>query len=198
MVTKTTAFMQFAVAVAVLIFAPLLFEVAFRNKLSGGMHVLPWALVYCSLFSLFVIVQNYLWCAERAGLSSLALLIGLIVSVSAGLVLLPAYGLQGAVWSATCANIVALGAMYFLSAMLGMRFDRGTWILTIAPISVGLGLWPAMAVLIAVIAVMLTTNWIFTAVEKRQLTDLAGGYVVKLGQLVGRRPARACVNSGAT
>jgi polysaccharide transporter, PST family len=197
MVAKTTALVQFAAAVAVLMAAPLLFEVAFRNKLSGGMSVLPWALVYCSLFSLFVIVQNYLWCAERAGLSSLALFVGLTVSISANFLLLPVYGLQGAVWSATCANIVALGAMYAFSAMLGMRFDRGTWILSIAPISVGLGLWPALGVFVGVLTLMLATDWIFTAAEKRQLAGLAGGYITKVRQLIGRSHTGRCVNSAA-
>jgi polysaccharide transporter, PST family len=195
MVTKTTALVQFVAAVAVLLAAPLLFEVAFRNKLSGGLEVLPWTLVYCSFFSLFAIAQNYLWCAERAGLSSLSLLLGLVAGVGSGLMLVPSYGLHGAVWAATCANLVALGSMYFFSELLGMRFDRGTWLATFAPISVGLGLAPAAVVLIALLFAALATNQIFTRREKHQLRLAAAGYLMRARQLIQRRASTACADA---
>ena len=195
MVTKTTAMLQFAASIAVVLAAPLLFEVAFRNKLSGGMQVLPWTLAYCGLFGLFAISQNYLWCVEKAGLSSLSLLLGLIVGIGASLVLLPIYGLHGAVWAATCANVVALGTMYVFSQLLGMRFDRGTWVATFAPLSVGFGLWPALTVLLFLTVVTVTTNQIYSAVEKQQLRKAALSYVNKVRQLFRRRVGSACADA---
>ena len=38
----------FATAVAVVVAAPLLFDVALRGKFPGGQAVLPWTLVYCT------------------------------------------------------------------------------------------------------------------------------------------------------
>src|SRR4029079_4162150 len=112
----------------------LLFEVAFQNKYQGGMVVLPWTLAYCTWFGTIAVAQNYLWCAERAALGSLSLVVGLLLNISLNLVLLPRFGLQGAVWSTTAANLVTLALTYEFSRRYGMRVDRGTWLLTLAPL----------------------------------------------------------------
>ena len=64
---KLFGFALSAGAVAVLLAAPLLFELAFRNKFPGGQAVLPWTLVYCTWFGLSLVLQNYLFCARRPG-----------------------------------------------------------------------------------------------------------------------------------
>ena len=97
-----------AASVLVLFGAPLLFELGFRNKFAGGLAVLPWTLIYCTWFGVLAVAQNYLWCAERAGLASLPLLVGLLTNVACQVVLLPRFGLYGAVWSTTIANFTAL------------------------------------------------------------------------------------------
>ena len=79
-----------AAAVAMLAVAPLLFQVAFRGKYAGGLAVMPWTLIYCSWFGLTIVAQKYLWCAERVGLVSVALLAGLAVNVGLNLLLVAA------------------------------------------------------------------------------------------------------------
>jgi len=76
---KMLAFGLTAASGAVLFVAPWLFGVAFQGKFSGGMAVLPWTLTYCVWFGVGVVAQQYLWCAERAGLVGLAMGVGLAV-----------------------------------------------------------------------------------------------------------------------
>ena len=71
-------------SVTTLFLGPLLFQVAFQNKFHGGLLVLPWTLAYCTWFGTIAVAQNYLWCAERPGMSSLALLVGLALNILAG------------------------------------------------------------------------------------------------------------------
>ena len=101
---KLFGFALFAAAVAVLVAAPLLFRWRFAASFPGGEAVLPWTLVYCTWFGLSLVVQNYLLCAEKARLASVALACGLVLSVLLNLVLLPRLGLEGAVLSTTAAN----------------------------------------------------------------------------------------------
>jgi hypothetical protein len=85
--------------------------------------------------------------------------------------------------------------MYWFSQRLGMRFDRGTWIATFAPMSVGLGLWPALVILMFVLIAAMATNQIYTAVEKRQLREAAAGYLTKIRQLAQRRVGSTCADA---
>ena len=129
----------------VLICAPFLFNTVLGGKFSGGLEQLPLTLVYCTWFGTLAVAQNYLWCAEKAWLSSVALLVGLLVNVSLDLVLLPRVGLHGAVIATTAANFMALLLIYLLNGRLGMRIDRGTWILAAVPMLLWLG--PTVAAL---------------------------------------------------
>ena len=65
-----------------------------------GLAVLPWTLVCCTWFGLSLISQNYLLCAEKARLASVALACGLALNIPLNLLLLPRCGLEGAVLSA--------------------------------------------------------------------------------------------------
>ena len=168
---KLLSLTLFAVSIGVLFFGPLLFEIAFRNKFQGGLVILPWTLAYCGWFGTIALAQNYLWCAERPGLSSLALLAGLVVNIGFNLLLLPTYGLEGAVWATTLANLTALVLVYVFSSRNGMHVDRGTWILSLAPMTLCLGPWVALGALVGLGVVAFTGTSIFTRQEKRQIAE---------------------------
>ena len=104
---------------------PLLVQHGVGRQVRGGLEQLPLTLVYCTWFGTLAVAQNYLWCAEKAWLSSVALVVGLVVNVSLDLVLLPRVGLHGAVIATTAANFIALLLIYLLNNRLGMRIDRG-------------------------------------------------------------------------
>jgi O-antigen/teichoic acid export membrane protein len=168
---KLLAITLLAASTAVLFVAPPLFEVALRNKFQGGLHVLPCTLAYCAWFGLFAVAQNYLWCAERAALSNLPLLVGLILNVLLNLLWLPTYGLPGAVWATTVSNFAALLLTYEFSRRHGMQIDAGTWVASLAISGLCFGPWTALCALAVVVFLALSTDRLLHPDEKQQLLD---------------------------
>jgi PST family polysaccharide transporter len=177
--------------VAVLVASPYLFEFAFHSKFAGGLAVLPWTLAYCNWSGMNGVAQNYLWCAEKARLGCLALLVGLCISIGLNLVLLPRFGLHGAVWATSAANFVALGLVYAMNYWSGMRVDRGTLLLSLLPLGLVMGPLVACGVLVLVSAIAVATNWFFNADEKQHLLSAAQGYLSKLERFRWRKRVRA-------
>ena len=179
-VLKALDLSLFAASVVTLIFAPFLFNTVLGGKYAAGLDQLPLTLVYCIWFGTVAVAQNYLWCAEKAWLSSMALLVGLLVNVSLDLVLLPRIGLHGAVMATTAANFTALLLIYLLNDRLGMRIARGTWMLAAIPMLLWLGPTVAALGLVVVSAVSLWTDWLFSHEERQHLLGPATGLWKKI------------------
>jgi PST family polysaccharide transporter len=186
---KLVGFVLVCGAVAVLLAAPLLFNVALKGKFEGGLIVLPWTLVYCIWFGLAMTTGNYLWCAEKARLASLALLVGLAVNVGLNLLLLPRMGLLGAVLATTAANLVALVLICVFSQLLGFHTDLGTRVVFALPVALCLGPWLAVVVVLAVILEAVRSDRLLSGEEKQQLAE---GYRQYLQRLKNLRLVRAC------
>ncbi|HEV3021334.1 MAG TPA: lipopolysaccharide biosynthesis protein [Pirellulales bacterium] len=158
-------------SVAVQLVSPWLFGVALAGKFAGGLAVLPWTLASCVWGSLAVVATNYLWCAERARLPSMALAMGLVVNVVLNLSLLPYLGLLGAALATAGANLIVLLVMYAASLACGLRIDPGVWLISLLPAALALGPWVALASLAAVALLTLTGERLFDADEKLSLAD---------------------------
>jgi O-antigen/teichoic acid export membrane protein len=157
---------------AILAVAPWLFGWAFAGKYAGGLAVLPLTLTYCVWFGVIGIAQNYLWCAERARIGSLAVLVGVVSNVLLNLLLLPRYGLAGAVAATAVANFLALALTCLFSHRAGMTFDRGAWLAMLLPPLFVLG--PLMcAAALAVFAVLMLRGEVVLTWEDRRQLDLA-------------------------
>jgi O-antigen/teichoic acid export membrane protein len=180
---KLLALALTAVSAAVLLAAPLLFNVAFQGKYAQGLAVLPWTLVYCVWLGAAMVAQQYLWCAERASLVSLALLAGLLVSVAMNILLLPRLGLLGAVLATSAANLVTLALILSFNRRLGFRVDRGLWIVLAAPLSLCLGPWIALLVLAAVALEGLHSDRLLSQAEKRRLAAGCAEYLGRIRNL---------------
>jgi O-antigen/teichoic acid export membrane protein len=178
---KLFGFALFAGAVAVLLAAPLLFTVALRDKFPCGEAVLPWTLIYCTWFGLWLVMQDYLLCAEKARLASAALACGLVLNVLLNLVLLPRLGLEGAVLSTTAANALSLGLICLFNRRLGFHLDKGAMLVILLPMLLCLGPWVALAGLATVVADGIWDDRLFSPEEKQQI---AGG-VAQCGKRFG-------------
>jgi O-antigen/teichoic acid export membrane protein len=178
---KVFGFLLFAGAVAVLIGAPLLFEVAFRSKFPDGMAVLPWTLIYCTWFSLSLLVQNYLFCAEKARLLSVAMAAGLALNVVLNLVLLPRLGLEGAVLSTVAANAISLGLICYFNRRLGFHLDGGGHLILALPMALCLGRWIALLTLVLVLADAIWADRLLAPEEKQRLAERIGQYGKRFG-----------------
>ena len=131
---------------------------------------MPWTLVYCTWFGLTIVAQKYLWCAERVGLVSVALGVGLAVNVTLNLILLPRLGLLGAVLATAAANAVCLVLVMAMSSRLGFSVHRGTWVALALPLLVGLGPWTAALCLAAVGLGVVSSDSLLSREEKHILT----------------------------
>jgi len=168
---KLLGFALTAASGAVLFVAPWLFGVAFQGKFAGGMAVLPWTLTYCVWFGVGIVAQQYLWCAERAGLLGLAMGAGLAVNVALNLILLPRLGLLGVVLAAAAANLIALFLILGFSRLAGFNAHRGLWIILSATPAICLGPWVAVGVLSAVALEAIRSDNILSSAEKRRLLE---------------------------
>ena len=120
LVLKLTSLVMLAGGVVVLWAAPLLFHVAFEGRYDEGLAVLPWTLTYCVWYSLLLVAQNYIWCAEKdeAGAPS-RWRPAWRSTLRFNIVLIPAWGLLGAVISTTVATGLGHGR-----AVLDQRTGR--------------------------------------------------------------------------
>ena len=187
LILKLFGFGLVVAAVAVLFAAPLLFGVAFGGKFAAGLAVLPWTLTYCTWFAMAAVTQNYLWCAEKARLASLALLIGLLLNVGLNLLLLPRLGLLGAVLATTAANLVALVLICVFNHLLGFHLDRGVRVVFALPPAICLGPWIASLVLLAVVLEAVSSERLLSREEKNLLVAGWEKYTAKFRRLIGFR-----------
>ena len=127
-----------------------------------------------------MLLQTYLWCAERASVASLVALLGVAVNVALNLLLLPRMGLQGAVLATAMANGLALLLMVALSSRYGFRVHRGTLVGLLLPISIPAGLYVVLFMLAAVVAEIVLSDGYFTHEEKRRDWSGLGQYLGKL------------------
>jgi O-antigen/teichoic acid export membrane protein len=170
-VLKLTSLAAFAGGVCVLLVAPVLFGVALKGKYEGGLTVLPLTLSYCAFNGIAMVALTYLWCAERTFLSVLPMAAALIVNVVLNLVLVPHYGLAGAVIGTTIANFGCLATVYWLSHLMGMRFDSGTLVLSGLPAALVAGPEMAVPVLAVVLAAVSICPTLFNGDERKQFSE---------------------------
>jgi O-antigen/teichoic acid export membrane protein len=157
------------IATAVLIAAPLLFDVAFAGKFRAGREILPWVLATAVWTGLAGIAFNYLWCAERLGLCALSLALGVSVNIALNFWWIPAFGLLGAVLATCVAQFLQLAVVYRLSRAFGMPLDGGLWLLTAAPVLLGTGVWGGVAISALMVAGTVFGTVLFTGTEKTRI-----------------------------
>jgi PST family polysaccharide transporter len=194
---KLVGFGLSVAAVGVLVIAPLLFGVAFQGKFDDGLAILPWTLCYCLWFGMFMVLENYLWCAEKARMAGLALGVGLAVNVGLNLLLLPTLGLLGAVLATTVANAVVLGMICWFNYRLGFSLDAGLRVTLVLPLAVCLGPALAAVVLLAVAFEAARGERLLSPDEKRHLVDGFLKYSERLARVpwLGAKLARMAPRS---
>lgn len=171
-ILKITSLVMLAGGVVVLWVAPVIFHTAFAGKLDNGLAVMPWTMTYCVWYSLFLVAQNYAWCAERARHALLPLIAGLVINVLIDLALIPTWGLLGAVVGTTVSTGVAIAVLYWINSLSGMQLQRGMIVFTIAPVFLCGGAWCGAAALLLIIVAMPFSRALVTTDERTELTQL--------------------------
>ena len=178
-------------AIAILALAGPLFSIVLAGKYAGGLEVLPWTLTYCVWFSLALMVEVYLWTAERPGMACLVFFIGLTVNIVLNYLLVPVWGLYGAVVATAAGNAAALLLAIVFSWRAGLKFDGAVALIAVLPATLLLGVVPAACVWIVAAAIAWKTNWFFDGQQKHIIYETVGGYVNRIKTTL----ARSCANA---
>jgi len=177
---KLTGIGMIGFGVCVLLFAPFLFDVILQGKYNNGLAVLPWTLAGCIWYGIYALAQNYLWCAEKTRMAILPLAIGLTINIALNLVLLPIWGLYGAVLATAIASLICLISILLISRHYGLALDRGTWLCALAPLSLPAGPIVATLALLLLLTLAIATNQILNTDEHTQLRQLISNAINKL------------------
>ena len=179
--------------VAVLWICPLLFEYAFGNKFADGLRILPWTVAGCIWFSVLLVAQTYTWCTEKSRRAALPLLVGLVANVALNLILMPLWGLLGAVVATGLATLASVTSQFLINRHLGMQTCLGIWVAAVLPFIVTLGPNVGLAGVALLIFISLTTELLITQDERQRVYQVGQerleGFISRL------RPKRAKVVS---
>ncbi|MDA8563041.1 lipopolysaccharide biosynthesis protein [Mariniblastus sp.] len=159
--------------IVVLFLSPILFEGIFQGKYNDGLEVLPLTLVYCIWFGLATVAQNYLWVAEKGSWAAIATALGLGANIFLNMLLIPTYGLEGAVIATSLGNAFNLIILYFFNNRQGCQTDLGTWLVSAMPLLLLLPMAFAASAFLAIAIAATTTGFIFTTDEKRDVMEMA-------------------------
>ncbi len=183
---KLAPLAMLAAGVAVLAMNPLLFSVVFEGRYSSGQSVAPWTLATCVWFGLLLIAQTYVWCAEKSRRAAAPLAAGLGANIVLNLLLLPTYGLMGAVIATALATLLALSIQLWVNHQVGMRLSPGVVLLALTPFALVGGVAIALTTLLVTCLAVLTTNLVLTEKEKQGLAGVAHRYTARF--TTGRSP----------
>ena len=154
----------------VLAAAPLLFHVVLQGRYDEGLAVLPWTLAGCVWYGIYCIAQNYLWCAEKTRLATVPLGLGLVVNIVLNFVLLPTYGLHGAVLATALSTVLVPGHRACAEPPPRHAARRAApGCSPLAPAALGFGAWPAIAACAVLAVASMATHLVSHAPTSAQL-----------------------------
>lgn len=179
---KLAGLAMLAAAVGLQLIAPWVFHTAFENKLNGGLAIFPLTLVCFVWTGLCTIACCYLWCAEKAAWTSVAMFFGLLLSCGLNLLLVPRLGLFGAVLGTSLAKLAVLTLLLWFSARQGMALSRPTCLVALAALSLAAGPAVSATVLLALFHQAQAREWLLDADEKRRFADAWRKYTARFRQ----------------
>ena len=169
---KLLSFCFTAGGIVFILLAPYLFEHVLQGRYDDGLAVLPLTLVYSIWFSLLTVGQDYLWVVEKGKLALAAITLGLIGNVLLNALLIPSFGLWGAVFATSIANLLALAGCYLCNHLVGCRTDLGVWATALLPLLLLLPVIPATLTLLTLLFAGHKTDWFLNVDEKADLAQL--------------------------
>ena len=165
----------------VLIFAPFLFDVVLLGRYSEGLSVLPFTMVYCLWYAIFLVAENYLWLLKKGKLAFVAIAIGLLANVGLNYWLIPLWGLQGAVVATGVANVVCLVTLSVFNNASGWHLDYRIVFAMLLPAVLMAPVPIIIAFMIALLLATYKTEILINASERETLNSLMIRLKAKLG-----------------
>ena len=138
-------------AVAMLL-APWLFSSLLENRYNAGLALMPMAFVFCIWSALATVAEVYLYVRERGKLVALAIGAGLIANLVLNALLLPIWGLHGAVVATLCSHGVVMIGIWLGLAGSDYGLDSTTFYISIVPATLLAGPWIAIGCVASALA----------------------------------------------
>lgn len=167
--------------VLILAGSPILFDWILNGKYNEGLSVLPMTLVYHIWFGLASISFTYVWCAEKGWISSVAMFFGLIANLTLNILLIPTFGLYGAVSATLVANGIGMLSMFLLNWRSGWKCDIGVFLLAFLPLVLLLDFRIAITLVCAVLVMAGNSKWLLSDDEKEQFFEFVDKFKSKIG-----------------
>ncbi len=177
---KLTALGFTGIGVAVLIAAPFVFDTVLQGRYEEGLSILPMTLVYCIWFGLYTVGQDYLWVAEKGKYSAASLLVSLLLNLLLNWLLIPVWGVAGAVLATSVSNGFLLALILLSNHYFGCKCDSGIWFCACVPILLLLPTSLAAVAMVVVAIVGCFTRVVFDAKEKQEVAGLVGKLIAKV------------------
>ncbi len=194
---KVAALAMLGAGLLVLGLCPLLFHYAFGDKYAAGLAVLPWTVTACVWAALLLVAQQYVWCTEQSHRATVPLALGLASNIGLNLVLLPRFGLAGAVSATAAATLLALLAQLEVNRRSGMRIHRGVWFAIFTPALLAINPFAAAACGCLLLVIVVARGWVSTAEERAEFNAVIERRVEQLTRRL-RRPASPLPESTTT
>ncbi len=169
------------VGIGILIFAPFIFETILQGRYDEGFAVLPLTMVYCIWFGLTSVAQNYLWVAEKGKWIALSVGAGLIINLALNALLIPHYGVSGAVTATAISNALLLLTVYLFNYIFGCKSNLGILYCSLIPLVLLLPTPLAAAIALMVAFFGWKTRVLFLDDEKAEIGELAVKAMQKFG-----------------
>ncbi|SMP52842.1 Membrane protein involved in the export of O-antigen and teichoic acid [Neorhodopirellula lusitana] len=140
-------------AFAILI-GPYVFGTLLQGRYTDGLRLMPMALCFYTWAALVSIGQCYLLTAEKGRSIAIAMFGGLVANIVLNGILLPQFGLTGAVIATLCSHCIVMLGIWSAMVIYGCPITK-TWIgLSILPASLLVSPWMAMiAVCVGVVLI---------------------------------------------
>jgi PST family polysaccharide transporter len=167
---KIASLTMLVAGLCVLTVCPLLFRYAFEDKYGGGLAVLPWALTASVWFGLLLVAQTFVWCAEKSHRAAGPLAVGLISNIILNILLLPVWGLRGAVIATALSTFITLMIQLLVNRKTGMQIQRSTLMMMLVPGFLAAGASVAEIATLAILLLAATRGLIFTNSERRKIS----------------------------
>ena len=115
------------------------------------------------------------------------LAVGLAANILLNLLLLPVWGLLGAVVATGLSTLFCLLLTLILNRQIGMRIAGGTWLAILAPASLTLGTAASIVTLLLLTAGALGTQILFDENERQEIRKFILNTLSKLPLTTGQR-----------
>ncbi|EMI54677.1 lipopolysaccharide biosynthesis protein [Rhodopirellula sallentina] len=133
-----------------IIIGPWMFDVLLQGRYRDGLALMPLALCFCTWSALVMVGQCYLLTAEKGRAVAFAMFVGLVANLALNAVLLPRFGLMGAVVATLLAHGVVMVCVWAAMMYFGYPVGARTVMLSLLPFTLLASPWVAVILAIAI------------------------------------------------